>query len=305
MVNAKGLAGLSLHVDAELINSEFEQSSRIGYEMGDSTYRHDGFSIGQDYLRLEGRTVTRGECLPGSLFVGDMVGKGAFSEVYKAVWKHKIDERESVVAVKEVCLLAASPQRRDMLMKELRALCRIKCECLVQLEGAFLFEDKVTMVLEFMDRGSLEDIIRQRNRAGMRLDDTFTASVAFQMLWGLAYLHSECIIHRDVKPGNVLVDTLGTVKLCDFGLASISSDLSLQTTMVGTTVYMAPERLRAQPYGRSSDMWSFGLVLLEVGMIDSKPFYGQSRNLILMSLHDRLVGIIAKEYHWRNSLERS
>jgi serine/threonine protein kinase len=195
-----------------------------------------------------------------------MIGRGAFSQVYKAIWRSKHDERDVFVAVKEFCLLAASPQRRDMLMKELRALCRINCDCLVQLEGALLFDDKVVMVLEFMDRGSLDDIIKARKISGMRAEEAFAASVAFQMLWGLSYLHRERIIHRDVKPGNVLVDSQGNVKLCDFGLASICSDHSLQRTMVGTTIYMAPERLRAQPYGRSSDMWSFGLVILEASM---------------------------------------
>ena len=74
------------------------------------------------------------------------------------------------------------------------------------------------------------------------------------------------------KPGNVLLDTKGNVKLCDFGLASLSSDRSLQTTMVGTTFYMAPERLRAQQYGRSSDLWSFGLVILEASIRKRKTF---------------------------------
>jgi serine/threonine protein kinase len=110
-----------------------------------------------------------------------------------------------------------------------------------------------------MDRGSLEQLLATRKE---ELSERFIASVAFQMLWGLAYLHHEKILHRDIKPGNVLIHSSGAVKLCDFGLASLS-DKSLQTTVVGTTRYMAPERLRARPYGRSSDVWSIGLVVLE------------------------------------------
>ena len=199
MVNRKARAVPTLNVDAEMINSEFEKLARIDHNMGDSTYRHDGFSIGKDYLRLEGRTIGRGELLPGSILVRQMLGKGAFSEVYKAVWKRKHDETSIFVAIKEFCLFASSENRQDMLMKELRALCRINCESLLKLEGAFLSDDKVTLVLEFMDRGSLEDIIKARNRGGLAAEEGFTASVAYQILCGLSYLHHECIMHRDLK----------------------------------------------------------------------------------------------------------
>ena len=256
MRNRKALQALSLNIEAELINHEYDDANKIGYCMGDSTYRHDGFSIGQDYLRLEGRTVTRGELVPSNLMIQDLIGEGAFSKVYKGLWKG-----ETFVAVKDFSLMDISPQRRDMLLKELRALCKIDCECLVKFEGAFLHDDTVTMVLEYMDRGSLEQLLKQ-NPTCVARDESFVAAIAFQMLWGLSYLHHERILHRDIKPGNVLLHADGSVKLCDFGLSSIS-DRSLQTTVVGTTRYMAPERLRAKPYGRSSDIWSLGLVLLE------------------------------------------
>jgi serine/threonine protein kinase len=267
MRNRKILESLSLNVDAELVNLEHDEVSKVGYCMGDSTYRHDGFSIGKDYLRLEGRTVNRGELAPSSLVLKELIGEGAFSKVHKGMWKRKSKhsgegDEDAFVAVKQFCLLDSSSQRRAMLLKELRALCRISCESLVKLEGAFLFDDTVTMVLEFMNRGSLEDILKRNLKTGATLEESSITSIAFQMLWGLSYLHHERMIHRDIKPGNVLINADGKVKLCDFGLASLS-DKSLQTTVVGTTRYMAPERLRSKPYGRSSDIWSCGLVILE------------------------------------------
>jgi serine/threonine protein kinase len=92
--------------------------------------------------------------------------------------------------------------------------------------------------------------------------EEFIAAMSFQILSGLQYLHNNRIIHRDIKPGNILLHSDGSVKLCDFGIAALTEQ-SLQTTVVGTSRYMSPERLRAKAYGRSSDIWSLGLILLE------------------------------------------
>jgi len=118
-----------------------------------------------------------------------------------------------------------------------------------------------------------------------RVPEYAIAAVAYQMLWGLGYLHHEGVLHRDVKPANVLVNSVGRVKLADFGIVSQrhplpsdegdDNDASVTSlmnhTVVGTTRYMSPERLRGTPYGKPADVWSVGLVLLELRRGDS-PF---------------------------------
>lgn len=117
-------------------------------------------------------------------------------------------------------------------------------------------------VLEFMDRGSLQSVLKEQAAdKRLQLDANVLAAIAYQLLWGLSYLHHERMMHRDVKPGNILLNSHGYVKLSDFGI--VASQTSLHTTVVGTIRYMAPERLRARPYRSASDMWSLGLVLLE------------------------------------------
>ncbi|CAJ1937676.1 unnamed protein product [Cylindrotheca closterium] len=272
----KVLGGLNINVD--LVNDEHSKAKRIAFDMNDTTYRHDGFSIGQDYLRLEGKTISRGDLLPKALVIDDLIGEGAFSQVHKGLWtthkKKGTHEKQVPVAVKQFSVLDSSEQRHDMLLKEIRALCKVECKCLVQFFGAFLEKDVVTLVLEFMDRGSVEQLLKRKSNG---LGENFVASLTFQMLWGLSYLHHEKIIHRDIKPGNVLIHSTGQIKLCDFGIVSLSEQ-TLSSTVVGTSRYMAPERLRAQPYGRSSDMWSAGLVILEC--ITGKCRWGDCTSIV-------------------------
>lgn len=224
----KILGGLNINVD--LVNDE-HKAKRIAFDMNDTTYRHDGFSIGQDYLRLEGKTISRGELRPKALAIDDLIGEGAFSKVHKGLWTKKKGSDQVPVAVKQFSLLDSSEQRHDMLLKEIRALCKVDCKCLVRFFGAFLEKDVVTMVLEFMDRGSLEQLLKKKTGG---LEENFVASLTYQMLWGLSYLHHEKIIHRDIKPGNVLIHSSGEIKLCDFGIVSLSEQ-TLASTMVGTS----------------------------------------------------------------------
>jgi serine/threonine protein kinase len=254
----KPKVGLSINVD--LINHRIDES--LDFHAGETTYRHDGISIGKDYLRLEGRTVTRGELMPESLSSQEIIGKGAFSTVRRAMWTRPDSLEPTAVAIKDYALIDSSPQRRQMFLKELRALCQMKNESLVQLHGAFLEADTdtVTMVLELMNRGSLKDLIQRQSAP---LSERIIAPIAYQMLHGLSFLHKYRMLHRDLKPENVLVHSDGSVKLCDFGTSTLGEQ-SLNVTVLGTTKFMAPERLRGRQYGRPSDIWSLGLVVLDL-----------------------------------------
>ncbi|KAL7567738.1 hypothetical protein ACA910_012071 [Epithemia clementina (nom. ined.)] len=286
------------------------------WNWGDTTYRKDGFSIGRDYLRLEGKTVVRGSLNPEHLdFLDTILGRGAFSTVYLALWKRPICEDGLVktevvvekVAVKQLSLLETSKERHKMLLQELKTLCYVESPALVKLHGAFLEQGTVTTVLEFIDRGSLGDLFANPERwqgddkAGF--SEPMTAAIAFQALYGLSRLHKERILHRDIKPANLLLHSDGSLKLCDFGMSAFAMEgNSLHKTAVGTAVYMSPERLRGQPYGRSSDIWSLGLVLLQCATGKSPPW---SR---IASLVDLLVTVeetnmeqfLKAEYNFRN-----
>jgi serine/threonine protein kinase len=277
---------LSLRVEVEPIilssndNDNDDNDSR-SFSMGDSTFRQEGLTIGKDYLRIEGTTISRGQLHPTLLSLEDTIGHGAFNKVQRAVWQ-KSPEECLHVAVKQYPLQVQMSmmrgggsssvsqqqqqhqQKREMLIQELRSLCSLSCcETLVKLHGAFLEQDTVTIVLDYMDLGSLEKVLTQRMRNNHHpFTMIMVAGVAFQLLHGLEHLHQNRILHRDIKTENCLLNSTGQVKLCDFGIASLLEDgHSLNKTVIGTTLFMAPERLQAKQYGKASDVWSLGLVL--------------------------------------------
>ena len=119
------------------------------------------------------------------------------------------------------------------------------------------------MILEYMDRGSLESLLSHRN--DLILSEEVLAAIAFQIVWGLGYLHYEKILHRDVKPANVLINSAGHIKLSDFGIAKdLGTMESMSNTSVGTFRYMSLERLLGQHYNASGDIWSVGIMMIEL-----------------------------------------
>ncbi|CAN1297792.1 Mitogen-activated protein kinase kinase 7 [Linum perenne] len=132
--------------------------------------------------------------------------------------------------------------------------------------GSFQNDDAVSILMEYMDGGSLADFAKNR-----RLSEAAISDVARQVLEGFDYLHSNNIVHRDVKPANFLVNgETKEVKIADFGVSKkLPSRLSRCNSYVGTTAYLSPERFDMGSTGGSydgfaADVWSLGLVFLEL-----------------------------------------
>jgi mitogen-activated protein kinase kinase len=132
--------------------------------------------------------------------------------------------------------------------------------------GAFTDDSTgtISIAMEFCEGGSLDSVYREVKKLGGRTGEKVLGKVAEGVLNGLTYLHSHRIIHRDIKPSNILLCRNGQVKLCDFGVSGEFGTKGDANTFIGTSYYMAPERITGQSYTITSDVWSLGVTLLEV-----------------------------------------
>mmetsp|Transcript_4770 Transcript_4770/g.30196 ORF Transcript_4770/g.30196 Transcript_4770/m.30196 type:complete len:824 (+) Transcript_4770:115-2586(+) len=157
------------------------------------------------------------------------------------------------------------------LRQEIEILKNLKHENIVEMLDAFETPTEFCVVTEFA-HGELFEVL-QHDR---RLKEDQVRKIARQLVKALDYLHRRRIIHRDMKPQNILIGSKGLVKLCDFGFASAMSPSTLMLHSIkGTPLYMAPELVQEQAYNHNVDLWSLGVILYEL-YFGVPPFYTNS-----------------------------
>merc|ERR1712187_311433 len=154
--------------------------------------------------------------------------------------------------------------KRSQLINDLHTLLRIsKSSFLIQLYAAYVHKESgcVHVALEYMDYGSLQDL-KQRTTL---VPENILALIMVQILEGLKTLHLSFVVHRDVKLGNILLNSQGNVKVTDFGISKKLGDFQVMCdTFVGTATHMSPERVLGEDYSFAADIWSLGLVVYEL-----------------------------------------
>ena len=223
-------------------------------DMSESTLRFGEMSLSAQSLRVAGQSLTM-EVTQADLVMGKRIGSGACSSVF--VGTHR--RTGECFAVKTFNVY--DRDRKKQFEKELGVLLHFNCDCLVSFFGVSYHEGTVGLILEFMDCGSLDCIMDPR----IHVTEPVLAAITYQILWGLCYLHHDHNIHRDLKPGNVLMNSNGEVKLSDFGIfRSLADTVATSETFTGTYKFMSPERLEGKSYNETADIWSLGVMVLQL-----------------------------------------
>lgn len=190
------------------------------------------------------------------------LGEGSYGSVYKALHK----ESGQVLAIKQV------PVDTDLqeIIKEISIMQQCDSPYVVKYYGSYFKGTDLWIVMEYCGGGSVSDIMRLRKKTLMEDE---IATILSDTLKGLEYLHYRRKIHRDIKAGNILLNTEGHAKLADFGVAGQLTDtMAKRNTVIGTPFWMAPEVIQEIGYDCVADIWSLGITALE--MAEGKPPYG-------------------------------
>ncbi|KOT36378.1 serine/threonine protein kinase [Streptomyces caelestis] len=202
----------------------------------------------------------QGSLVAGRYRLGESIGSGGMGRV----WRAHDEVLHRAVAIKELtAALYVSDSEQAMLLArtraEARAAARINHSAVVTVHDVLEHDGRPWIVMELVEGHSLADAVKERERVEPRE----AARIGMWVLRALRAAHAAGVLHRDVKPGNVLLGRDGRVLLTDFGIAQIDGDTAITRTgeVVGSVDYLAPERVRGHDPGPSSDLWALGATL--------------------------------------------
>eukprot|EP01122_Echinamoeba_exundans_P001625 TRINITY_DN11645_c0_g1_i1.p1 TRINITY_DN11645_c0_g1~~TRINITY_DN11645_c0_g1_i1.p1 ORF type:complete len:830 (+),score=177.25 TRINITY_DN11645_c0_g1_i1:105-2594(+) len=203
------------------------------------------------------------ECAPKA------IGKGGVGEVFIGTKRDTGDK----VAIKKLQTFFKGKDRLPMILNEVAVMASSAHANIVSYMGCHAVgTEELWVMMEYMDKGSLYDIVKMC----IKLEEKSIAFIVREILQALAYIHERKRIHRDIKVDNVLISSRGHVKLADFGAAvQLTFQRMKRQTMTGTPYYMSPEVIAGKPYDEMVDIWSTGILCIELAEL-APPYYDLS-----------------------------
>jgi serine/threonine protein kinase len=201
------------------------------------------------------------------------VGKGAYSTCYRVI--RKSDKKLGCLKVSKVCMNAADQIKVE---EEFQLQSKFKHKNIIEAYEEFWDQGYYCVFMELAQNGSLRERVRQS------LPEEEILRFLYEITDGLRHIHSHKIMHGDLKPDNILLDSTNHVKICDFGFACSLEEMHQSSmTMTGTPSYIAPELWDHDESVFVNDVWSLGVIIYEL-CCGSVPFSAKTRNLLKKSI---------------------
>ena len=184
------------------------------------------------------------------------LGSGASGDVY-LVQDSQTHKKLALKTVK----YSNEEKVEQQLETEVKLSSMLKHENIIRCYATYFLDGTINFVMEYMDKGTLADLIKKVKK----IPEDIVGIITYQVVKGLAYIQKDKrIIHRDLKPSNILINSKGYAKISDFGVsAMVEGSWAQKKSMVGTYIYMAPERIDADIYYLNCDIWSLGVIIME------------------------------------------
>ncbi|XP_058456918.1 serine/threonine-protein kinase Nek8 [Malaya genurostris] len=187
------------------------------------------------------------------------VGQGSFG---LAILYERLLDRQLVV-MKQINLSDLTKSERDLAMNEVEVFSKLHHPNIIAYFGSFTRGDFLFIEMEYADGGTLSQVLIEKSH-GERLPERFILNMLEQITSAISYMHSQNILHRDLKTANVFLNKRGIVKIGDFGISKIMSTRSQAQTVLGTPYYFSPEMCEGKQYDEKSDVWALGCILGEM-----------------------------------------
>lgn len=207
------------------------------------------------------------------------LGSGNGGTVHRA-----IHTPTGTIMARKIVHVEAKNSVRRQIVRELQIMHKCNSPYIVGFYGAFLNENDISICMELMNMGSLDTIYKKTGP----IPEPIIGKITHAVIAGLVYLYTHLkIIHRDVKPSNILINTEGQIRIADFGVSGQLIN-SVANTFVGTSAYMSPERIQGGKYSVQSDVWSVGITLMEL-ILGKFPFPPDGKPLVVFELLEYIV----------------
>jgi len=188
--------------------------------------------------------------------IHELIGKGGMGEVYKAI--HKGLNR--TVAIKMLSPeIMDNEEFRKRFQQEAQIIAQLDHKNIIKVYDIDTYDNKLCIIMEHIDGESLESVLKKKEK----FDITYSIELIIKIAQALDYAHNKGIIHRDIKPDNIMVDMSENIKLMDFGIARmVDTTLNTQTGLsMGTPKYMSPEQAEGKKVKKTTDIYSLGIIL--------------------------------------------